>query len=68
MYLGDIFTIPANLAGLPGMSIPVGFNNNMPIGMQLIGKAFAEPEMLNMAHIYQQNTAWHTQIPEQYTT
>ncbi|MBT4804140.1 MAG: Asp-tRNA(Asn)/Glu-tRNA(Gln) amidotransferase subunit GatA [Legionellales bacterium] len=68
MYLGDIFTIPANLAGLPGMSIPVGFSNNMPIGMQLIGKAFAEPEMLNMAHIYQQNTDWHTQIPEKYTT
>ena len=66
MYLGDIFTIPANLAGLPGMSLPVGFVNNLPVGMQLIGKHFSESLLLNTAHIYQKNTDWHKRIPSNY--
>ena len=66
MYLGDIFTIPANLAGLPGMSIPAGFVNNMPVGLQLIGKHFNESLLLNTAHIYQKNTSWHKEIPSSY--
>jgi aspartyl-tRNA(Asn)/glutamyl-tRNA(Gln) amidotransferase subunit A len=66
MYLGDIFTIPANLAGLPGISVPTGFIDGMPIGMQLIGKHFAESLLLNVAHIYQKNTDWHKKIPANY--
>lgn len=66
MYLGDIFTIPANLAGLPGLSIPAGMLGNMPIGMQLIGKHFDEKQLLQVGHIYQQNTDWHQLIPDNY--
>lgn len=68
MYLGDIYTIPANLAGLPGMSMPAGFIDNMPIGVQLIGPAFSEALMLNVGHIYQKNTDWHKMMPEKYKT
>ena len=65
MYLSDIYTISTNLAGLPGMSIPCGFgNNNMPVGLQIIGNWFDEARMLNVAHQYQQMTDWHTQMPE----
>ncbi len=64
MYLNDIYTIAINLAGLPAISLPVGFVEGLPIGMQLIGKHFAEDELLNMAHKYQQVTDWHKQIPE----
>ncbi|GBU09317.1 glutamyl-tRNA(Gln) amidotransferase subunit A [Gammaproteobacteria bacterium] len=60
-YLNDIFTIGANLAGLPAMSIPAGFSANLPVGLQLIGKAFDESCLLNLAHAYQQITNWHTQ-------
>ena len=66
MYLGDTYTIPANLAGLPGMSMPAGFIDNMPIGVQLIGPAFSESLMLNVGHIYQKNTDWHKMMPENY--
>lgn len=66
MYLSDIYTIAVNLAGLPGMSIPAGFVNNMPVGLQLIGKHFAEAKLLNIAHQYQQVTDWHTKVPEQF--
>ncbi len=59
MYLEDIYTISANLAGLPGMSIPVGIVNNMPIGMQLIGNYFQESQLLNAAHQFQLATDWH---------
>jgi aspartyl-tRNA(Asn)/glutamyl-tRNA(Gln) amidotransferase subunit A len=63
-YLADIFTLPASLAGLPGMSLPVGFGSgNMPVGMQLIGNYFKEAQLLNMAHQYQQSTDWHTRRP-----
>jgi aspartyl-tRNA(Asn)/glutamyl-tRNA(Gln) amidotransferase subunit A len=65
MYLSDIYTIAVNLAGLPGMSIPVGFGaNGRPVGMQIIGNYFAEAKMLNVAHQYQQATDWHTRMPE----
>ena len=65
MYLSDIYTIAVNLAGLPGMSIPVGLGDNgRPIGMQIIGNHFAESLMLNIAHQYQQVTPWHSAMPE----
>ncbi len=63
MYLSDIYTIAVNLAGLPGMSIPAGFSNNMPVGLQIIAPHFAESKLLNVAHQYQQKTDWHRKIP-----
>jgi len=66
MYLSDIYTIALNLAGLPGMSIPAGFANNMPVGLQIIGNSFAEAKMLNLAHQYQQVTDWHLKTPAQF--
>jgi aspartyl-tRNA(Asn)/glutamyl-tRNA(Gln) amidotransferase subunit A len=64
-YLADIFTLPASLAGLPGMSMPVGFgDSNMPVGMQLIGNYFKEALLLNVAHQYQQATDFHARRPE----
>ena len=64
-YLADIFTLPASLAGLPGMSVPAGFGaHNMPVGLQLIGNYFSEAKLLNMAHRLQQATDWHMQKPE----
>ncbi len=65
MYLNDIYTIPVNLAGLPGMSIPVGFDSaGRPVGLQLIGQYFDEPRLLNVAHQYQQVSDWHKRIPK----
>jgi len=64
MYLQDIYTISVNLAGLPGMSIPVGFVDGLPVGMQLIGNYFDEAGLLNAAHSYQQVSDWHLQVPE----
>ncbi|MCK4742936.1 MAG: Asp-tRNA(Asn)/Glu-tRNA(Gln) amidotransferase subunit GatA [Sulfuriflexus sp.] len=66
MYLSDIYTIAANLAGLPGMSVPAGFVNNMPVGLQIIGNYFDESRLLNVAHRYQQVTDWHARTPEQF--
>jgi len=64
MYLSDIYTIAVNLAGLPGMSIPCGFDNGgLPVGLQIIGNYFAEARMLNVAHQYQQATDWHRRMP-----
>jgi len=63
MYLEDIYTIAVNLAGLPGMSVPAGFINNMPVGLQLIGNYFDEARLLNVGHQYQQQTDWHKQQP-----
>ena len=63
MYLSDIYTIAVNLAGLPGMSIPCGFAEGLPTGLQLIGDYFAEARLLNVAHRYQQVTDWHTRVP-----
>ena len=64
MYLQDVFTISTNLAGLPAMSIPAGFVNELPVGLQLIGNHFEESKILNVAHIYQKNTDWHLQSPK----
>jgi aspartyl-tRNA(Asn)/glutamyl-tRNA(Gln) amidotransferase subunit A len=65
MYLNDIFTIPVNLAGLPAISIPVGFNRTgLPIGLQLIGQYLDESGLLSMAYSHQQVTDWHSKIPE----
>lgn len=64
MYLSDIYTIGVNLAGLPAMSIPAGFVNGLPVGLQLIGHHFEEARLLNVAHGYQKVTDWHTKIPE----
>jgi aspartyl-tRNA(Asn)/glutamyl-tRNA(Gln) amidotransferase subunit A len=66
MYLSDIYTIAVNLAGLPGISVPAGFVNKLPIGMQVIGNLFGEAKILNAAHQYQLATDWHKQIPEGY--
>jgi len=63
MYLSDIYTIAVNLAGLPGMSIPCGFDQNLPVGLQLIAPWFGEAKMLNAAHRYQQATDWHRRMP-----
>ena len=64
MYLSDIYTIAVNLAGLPGMSIPVGFVNEMPAGLQIIGNYFEEAKLLNVAHRFQQVTDHHQQAPK----
>jgi len=65
MYLSDIYTIAVNLAGLPGMSVPVGFGaNGRPVGLQIIGNYFSEAKMLNVAHQFQKATDWHTRIPQ----
>lgn len=64
MYSSDIYTIAANLAGLPAISIPVGFVGALPIGMQLMGNYFSEARILNVAHKYQQATDWHLAMPE----
>jgi aspartyl-tRNA(Asn)/glutamyl-tRNA(Gln) amidotransferase subunit A len=66
MYLNDIYTIGANLAGLPGVSVPCGFVDGLPMGLQLIGPHFAEAKLLNAAHQYQQATDWHTHAPRGY--
>ncbi len=63
MYLNDIYTIPANLAGLPGISVPCGEVGGLPVGMQLVGNYFEEARLLNVAHQYQMVTDWHTRIP-----
>jgi len=63
MYLSDIYTIAVNLAGLPGMSLPCGFADGLPVGLQLIGNYFAEAQILNVAHAYQQACDWHRRTP-----
>jgi aspartyl-tRNA(Asn)/glutamyl-tRNA(Gln) amidotransferase subunit A len=68
MYLADVFTVSVNLAGLPGISIPCGFtartrSNALPIGFQLIGRAFDEASVLRAADAYEQRTTWHTGRP-----
>ncbi len=66
MYLNDIYTIGANLAGLPGMSIPCGFAAGLPVGLQLVGTHFAEESLLRCAHQFQQQTDWHNACPEAF--
>ena len=64
MYLADIYTLSVNLAGLPGISIPVGFSNNLPVGLQMIGNYWSEEILLNTAHLFQTQTDWHVRLPE----
>jgi aspartyl-tRNA(Asn)/glutamyl-tRNA(Gln) amidotransferase subunit A len=66
MYLNDIYTIGANLAGLPGVSIPCGHSGGLPVGLQIIGPHFAEAKLFNVAHGYQRETQWHKLIPRGY--
>jgi aspartyl-tRNA(Asn)/glutamyl-tRNA(Gln) amidotransferase subunit A len=66
MYLNDIYTIGANLAGLPAMSIPCGFVRDLPVGLQLIGPPLAEAKLLKTAHHFQQATDWHRRVPSAY--
>jgi aspartyl-tRNA(Asn)/glutamyl-tRNA(Gln) amidotransferase subunit A len=63
MYLEDIYTIAVNLAGLPGMSIPAGLVNGLPVGLQIVGRDFDEARLLNIAHQFQLATDWHTRTP-----
>jgi aspartyl-tRNA(Asn)/glutamyl-tRNA(Gln) amidotransferase subunit A len=66
MYLNDIFTIPAPLAGVPGLSIPCGFDaKGLPVGLQLMGPHFSEALLLGVAHRYQQATDWHLRVPKE---
>ncbi len=64
MYLNDIYTISANLAGLPAMSVPCGFVDGLPAGLQIIGPHFAEQRLLHAAHCFQLETDWHAHVPE----
>ena len=65
MYLEDVFTLPANLAGVPGVAFPVGFDNqNLPIGMQLMGNYYSEDKLLSITNCYQANTNWHGAAPQ----
>jgi aspartyl-tRNA(Asn)/glutamyl-tRNA(Gln) amidotransferase subunit A len=66
MYLNDIYTIGANLAGLPGVSVPGGFIDGLPMGLQLVGPHFSEAKLLNAAHQYQLATDWHKHAPRGY--
>jgi aspartyl-tRNA(Asn)/glutamyl-tRNA(Gln) amidotransferase subunit A len=64
MYLSDIYTIAVNLAGLPAISVPAGFSNGLPVGLQVIGNYFDEARLLNVGHQYQQVSDWHTRSPQ----
>ena len=66
MYLNDIYTIGANLAGLPALSVPCGFVGGLPVGLQIVGPHFAEARILNVAHRFQLDTDWHLKSPERF--
>jgi aspartyl-tRNA(Asn)/glutamyl-tRNA(Gln) amidotransferase subunit A len=66
MYLNDIYTIGANLAGLPGISVPCGFVGALPVGLQIVGPHFSEARVLNAAHAFQRATDWHLEVPGGY--
>ena len=63
MYLSDAYTIPASLAGLPGLSVPAGFVNGLPVGLQILGKYMDEEMILNVGEVYEQATEWHKEKP-----
>lgn len=67
MYLSDVYTVATNMTGLPGISLPAGFVNKLPIGLQLVGNHCAEAKILNIAHRYQQVTDWHNYRAEGFT-
>ncbi|MCL2049289.1 MAG: Asp-tRNA(Asn)/Glu-tRNA(Gln) amidotransferase subunit GatA [Defluviitaleaceae bacterium] len=62
MYMGDIYTVSVNLAGLPAIALPCGFSNSLPLGFQLIGDAFSEERLIHAGRVYQNHTNWHTQM------
>ena len=62
-YLADIFTLSVNLAGLCGISVPCGFSEGLPVGLQIIGPAFSEPKLLQVGYAYEQATPWHMMKP-----
>ena len=66
MYLSDIYTIAINLAGLPALTFPVGFDQGLPLGAQIIGKHFTEARLLQLAHQFQTQTNWHQSIPDAF--
>ncbi|MBY7146523.1 Asp-tRNA(Asn)/Glu-tRNA(Gln) amidotransferase subunit GatA, partial [Levilactobacillus brevis] len=63
MYMNDVLTIPVNLAGLPGLSLPAGFSQGLPVGMQLIGRPFDESTLYKAGYAFEQNTDFHLQVP-----
>jgi aspartyl-tRNA(Asn)/glutamyl-tRNA(Gln) amidotransferase subunit A len=63
MYLSDIYTVSANLAGIPGLSVPCGFASDLPVGLQLLGRPLDEATLLRVADAYQRRTDWHTRHP-----
>jgi aspartyl-tRNA(Asn)/glutamyl-tRNA(Gln) amidotransferase subunit A len=63
MYLSDVCVLPINIAGIPGISIPGGFVDGLPVGLQILGKSFDEETILRIAHAYEQATDWHTKKP-----
>ena len=63
MYLSDVCTLPINIAGVPAISVPAGFANGLPVGMQIIGKPFDEEKVLRIAFAYEQATDWHNKRP-----
>ena len=63
MYLIDVCTLPVNIAGLPALSVPCGFSDGLPVGMQLIGPHLSEARLLQIGHAYEQATEWHRQRP-----
>ena len=63
MYLGDIFTVPASVAGIPAISVPCGFSQGLPVGMQIIGPSLSEQALLNIAYAYENATTWHKLRP-----
>jgi aspartyl-tRNA(Asn)/glutamyl-tRNA(Gln) amidotransferase subunit A len=60
MYLCDVVTLPANLAGIPGISVPCGFVDGLPVGLQVLAPRFADARVFQVAHAYEQATAWHS--------
>ena len=63
MYLSDVCTVPVNIAGLPAISVPCGFSDGLPIGLQIIGPKFGEQNILNLAYAFEQSTEWHKYNP-----
>lgn len=63
MYLSDVYTVPANLAGIPGISVPAGFSSGLPVGLQLLGPKWSEEMLLRVGYAYEQATEWHKQKP-----
>jgi aspartyl-tRNA(Asn)/glutamyl-tRNA(Gln) amidotransferase subunit A len=64
MYLSDIYTVSANLAGIPGLSVPCGFAGGLPVGLQLLGRPLDEATLLRVGDAYQRRTGWHQAHPD----